>query len=149
MVPVGYGTAGRRGPPYTRRVAVSLRLAAIGAVLAAGCGAAQPDNGALLDDLRNHQAAEVTVSGPVTQLLPDSNGSDGPHENFVIDVNGVAVQVIHNLDLAPRVPVRVGASVLVHGQFEPDATGPVIHYTHHATGSHEGGYVELAGVTYQ
>ncbi len=121
--------------------------AALLALLAA-CGPAV-DNGAFLDHVRDHAAAEVTVSGRVTGLLPDSNGTDGPHENFLISVGGVPVQVIHNLDLAPRVPARVGDTVTVHGQFEPDPGGAIIHYTHHATGQHEGGYIQLAGATYQ
>jgi Protein of unknown function (DUF3465) len=122
-------------------------VAALAALLAA-CGDTV-DNSAFLEDLHNKLPAEVTVQGAVTMLLPDSNGSDGPHENFDIDVAGVTVQVIHNLDLAPRVPVAVGDTIMVHGQFEPDSSGPIIHYTHHQTGVHEGGYVTLNGQTYQ
>jgi Protein of unknown function (DUF3465) len=118
------------------------------ATLFAACGDTV-DNDALLEDLNNRLPAEVTVQGAVTALLPDSNGSDGPHENFDIDVAGVSVQIIHNLDLAPRVPVAVGDTVVVHGQFEPDSRGPIIHYTHHQTGSHEGGYITRNGQTYQ
>lgn len=112
------------------------------------CGA-QIDNAALLQDYHNHVPDEVTIQGGVTRLLADSNGSDGPHENFLVDVAGVQVQVIHNLSLAPRVPVKPGDTVVVHGQFEPDPSGPVIHYTHHATDRHEGGYIQLNGTTYQ
>jgi uncharacterized protein DUF3465 len=119
----------------------------LGALLVA-CGDTV-DNNAFLEDLHNRLPAEVTVQGAVTALLPDSNGSDGPHENFDVDISGVSVQIIHNLDLAPRVPVAVGDTVVVHGQFEPDSSGPIIHYTHHQTGSHEGGYITRNGQTYQ
>jgi hypothetical protein len=54
------------------------------------------------------------------------------------------VEVDHNLTLA-RVPVTVGSTVIVHGQFEPDPGRPVIHYTHHPTGAHEGGWIQLNG----
>lgn len=128
----------------SRRVAALLALTAV-----AGCGSAGVDNGALLANEHAHVPAEVTVQGTVTALLPDSDGPDGPHQNFDILVSGLTVQVINNLDLAPRVPVTRGVTVVVHGQFEPDPSGPIIHYTHHATGSHEGGYIELDGRTYQ
>jgi hypothetical protein len=113
-----------------------------------GCGSAI-DNSALLEDNAGHVSSEVTVRGAVTRLLPDSNGTDGPHQNFDLDVSGVVVQIIHNLDLARRVPVRTGDIVVVHGQFEPDPGHPVIHYTHHSTDRHESGYIQLDGQTYQ
>ena len=36
----------------------------------------------------------------------------------------------------------------MHGQFEPDSGHPIIHYTHHATGKHEGGYIQLRNRSY-
>ena len=92
--------------------------------------------------------AEVTVAGTVTRLLRDGHGQAGPHERFLMTVDGVRVEVDHNLTLAPRVPLRVGDVVDVRGQFEPDPGRPVIHYTHHATGNHPGGYIRLRGRTY-
>ena len=92
--------------------------------------------------------AEVTVAGTVTRVLRDGHGQAGPHERFLMTVDGVPVEVDHNLTLAPRVPLQVGDVVNVRGQFEPDPGRPVIHYTHHATGSHQGGYIRLRGRTY-
>ena len=136
---------GATRPRWWRLVAA---LAA--AALLAGCHAATPDNQALVRALRAGRPAEVTVQGRVVALLPDGNGADGPHQRFRVDLGGgVAVEVDHNLTLAPRVPVAVGGTVVVHGQFEPDPGRPVIHYTHHATGAHEGGWVELGGRRYQ
>ena len=120
------------------------------ATLLVGCGG-QPsvDNGALRSALAAGQTAEVTVQGRVVQLLPDGNGADGPHERFLLDLGaGVVVEVDHNLTLAPRVPLAPGVTVTVHGEFAPDPGHPVIHYTHHATGKHEGGWIEVAGSTY-
>ena len=118
------------------------------ALAAAGCGDAKPDNPQFIHDLSSAQAAEVTVTGTVTMLLPDSTGPTGPHEDFDITVSGHTVEIDHNLTLAPRVPVRPGDVVVVHGQFEPDPGHPVIHYTHHATGSHPGGWIKLNGHKY-
>jgi hypothetical protein len=113
-----------------------------------GCGDAKPDNPGFVHDLTAAKAAEVTVRGTVTTLLPDSDGPDGPHEDFDITVSGHTVEIDHNLTLAPRVPVAVGDVVDIHGQFEPDPGDPVIHYTHHATGSHPGGWIKLRGHKY-
>ena len=121
---------------------------ALTALLGIACGDTV-DNNAMLEDVHNALPAEVTVQGAVTMLLSDSNGTDGPHENFDINVSGVVIHIVHNLSLAPRVPVKVGDTVVVHGQFEPDSSGPVIHYTHHQTSGHEGGYITLNGQTYQ
>jgi hypothetical protein len=130
-----------------RRSVTALLLAS---ALLAGCHEAAPDNGALVAALRAGRSAEVTVSGRVVAVLPDGNGTAGPHERFQVDLgDGVVVEVDHNLTLAPRVPVTVGGTVVVHGQFEPDPGHPVIHYTHHATGGHEGGWVKLGGHRYQ
>jgi hypothetical protein len=133
--------------PVARPVVGGLIALAVLAGLS-GCGSAKPDNGALAQDISGGQAAEVTVTGTVTRLLPDSDGPAGPHEDFDISVGSDSVEVDHNLSLAPRVPVAVGDIVTIRGQFEPDPGRPVIHYTHHATGTHPGGWIDLAGHRY-
>lgn len=118
-------------------------------LVVAGCADATVDNAALRSALAAGQTAEVTVQGRVVALLPDGNGRDGPHQRFDLDVGGgVVVEVDHNLTLASRVPLSPGDTVTVHGEFAPDPGHPVIHYTHHATGRHEGGWIELKGATY-
>jgi hypothetical protein len=125
-------------------------VAALCAALLVGCGGEPAvDNGALRSALAAGQTTEVTVQGRVVQLLRDGNGFDGPHQRFRLDLGGgVVVEVDHNLTLAPRVPLAPGATVTVHGEFAPDPGRPVIHYTHHATGHHEGGWIEVDGSTY-
>ncbi len=93
--------------------------------------------------------AEVTVHGRVTEVLPDRTGPRGTHERFRVDVDGITtVEVDHNLSLAERAPVTPGKWVRIHGQMEPDRGHPVIHYTHHSTGHHEGGFIEVDGRRY-
>jgi hypothetical protein len=133
--------------PHRRAVAATAVVLAT-ALLAAACGDPKPDNSGFVKDLTSDHAAEVTVQGTVIKLLPDSNGPDGQHEDFDVSVAGHAVEIDHNLTLAPRVPVRVGDVVDIHGQFEPDPGHPVIHYTHHATDSHPGGWIKLDGHKY-
>jgi hypothetical protein len=146
--------AGRAHGAQNRGVQTALgsRAAALGLLLLAwtlaGCGDPQPDNHALVAAVAAGRPAEVTVQGRVVQVLPDEEGPEGRHERFRLQVDGWVVEVDHNLTLAPRAPVVVGATVIVHGQFEPDPGHPVIHYTHHATGAHEGGWIKLDGHRY-
>lgn len=132
------------------RRSLPVRLAtALAALIVAACGGGQQvDNGTLVAALNAGQTTEVTVQGRVDAVLPDGNGRDGPHQRFTVVVGGVVVEVDHNLTLAPRVPVHAGDTVTVHGEFAPDPGHPIIHYTHHATGRHEGGWIELNGSTY-
>ena len=145
---VGTHSAQNRGV----RAAWGSRVAALGLLLLAwllgGCGDPQPDNHGLVAAAAAGRAAEVTVEGRVVQVLADDEDPQGRHERFLLQVAGLIVEVDHNLTLAPRVPVTVGATVIVHGQFEPDPGHPVIHYTHHATGAHEGGWIKLLGRRY-
>jgi len=129
----------------------ALLTAAPGALAAlAGCGGDSVDNAAFASDLRDARPAEVTVQATVTALEADSpDRGDGVHQRFVVSVDGTRVEIDHNISLAPRVPVATGRVVVVHGQFEPDPGHPVIHYTHHATGKHEGGWIDLGGTRYE
>jgi len=120
------------------------------ALSAAACGDPSVDNGAVASAIAARSPAEVTLRGPVRTVLTDSFGADGRHQRFTVDLGGgVVVEIDHNLSLAPRVPVTAGTTVTVHGQFEPDPGHPVIHFTHHATGRHEGGWIDLSGTRYQ
>jgi len=47
------------------------------------------------------------------------------------------------------VPVAEGDHVIVHGEYVWNAQGGLIHFTHHdPQGTHEGGYIEDNGKTY-
>jgi hypothetical protein len=120
------------------------------AVAAALASCDDVDNAGFDSAYHSMTTSEVTVRGTVTSLLADAPaGADGPHQRFDIVVDGIGVEIDHNLDLAQRVPVAKGDTVVIHGQFEPDPGHPVIHYTHHATGDHEGGWIQWGGSTYQ
>jgi len=100
---------------------------------------------------QNAQArkVEVTVDARVYKLLPDD--TDGrPHQRFLLLLNnGTTVLVAHNTSLAPRVPLREGDLVRVHGEYIYNNKGGVLHFTHHSTGSHEAGWIEHNGQRYQ
>jgi hypothetical protein len=117
------------------------------------CGAAaQPDDAAIVSDFHNHQSnVEVTADGTVVRLLPDRTSTTGTHEQFIVKLasGDITIQVEHNISIAARVPVALGDRVIVHGEYIWNAQGGLIHFTHHdPQGSHEGGYIQDNGKTY-
>jgi hypothetical protein len=93
---------------------------------------------------------QVEAGGRVERVLRDDR-EGSPHERFIVRVEGgVTVLVAHNLDLAARVPVEVGDSVTVRGEYEWNDRGGVIHWTHGApAGRHEAGWIRHGGRLYQ
>lgn len=120
--------------------------------LAACGGSAQPDDAAIVADYHNHQSnVEVTADGTVARVLPDRTSSTGIHEQFIIKLSSgdITVEVEHNISIAARVPVALGDHVIVHGEYIWTAQGGLIHFTHHdPRGTHEGGYIQDNGTTY-
>lgn len=97
---------------------------------------------------RNHQ---VRGSGTVTRLLADDN--DGSrHQRFILRLNsGRTLLVSHNIDLAPRIAsLQVGDAVEFNGEYEWNAKGGVLHWTHHdPQGNHEAGWIKHHDRVYQ
>ena len=74
------------------------------------------------------------------------------HQRFIVELNNqLTVLVSHNIDLAPRVnALSVGDSVIIVGQYEWNAKGGVIHWTHHDPhGFRQGGKIIHKGITYE
>jgi Protein of unknown function (DUF3465) len=122
-------------------------------VLLAACGAvAQPDDAAIVSDFTNHRSTvEVTADGSVVRLLPDRTSSTGTHEQFIVKLasGDLTVEVEHNISIGARAPVKEGDHVIVHGEYIWNAQGGLIHFTHHdPQGTHEGGYIQDNGKTY-
>ena len=130
------------------------RAAALASALwLASCGAAaQADDAAIAADYHNHQSnVEVTADGTVVRLLADRTSSTGTHEQFIIKLSSqnLTVEIEHNISIGTRVPVADGDHVIVHGEYVWNSKGGLIHFTHHdPQGTHEGGYIEDNGRTY-
>jgi hypothetical protein len=130
------------------------RFAAVMAAawLAACGGSAQPDDAAIVSDFNNHQSnVEVTADGTVVRLLPDRTSPTGTHEQFIVKLSSgdITIEVEHNISIAARVPVALGDHVVVHGEYVWNPQGGLIHFTHHdPQGTHEGGYIQDNGKTY-
>jgi len=92
----------------------------------------------------------VEVAGTVQRTLPDDR-EGSRHQRFIVDLgDGLTVLVAHNIDLAPRAPLRAGDAVRIRGEYEWNDRGGVIHWTHHDPGGrHAGGWIEHAGERYQ
>jgi len=87
---------------------------------------------------------QVQASGAVERILSDDE--DGSrHQRFIVRLaTGQTVLVAHNIDLAPRVaPLAVGDRVELFGEYEWNAQGGVIHWTHRdPAGRHVSGWVK-------
>ncbi len=101
-------------------------------------------------DSRHLSGVMLDASGVVDRTLPDDN--DGSrHQRFILELaSGHTVLVAHNIDLARRVPLAAGDRVQLHGQYEWNERGGVLHWTHHDPGGrHQGGWIEHEGHRYE
>ncbi len=92
----------------------------------------------------------VTLTGPVDRILPDDN--DGSrHQRFIVRTpSGRTVLIAHNIDLARRVPIEIGDTVTIRGEYEWSDRGGTMHWTHHDPKQwREGGWIEHRGIRYE
>lgn len=95
---------------------------------------------------------QVEVEGEVVHILPDDN-RDSRHQLFLLELtNGITLKISHNIDIAPYITdLARGDTVRVHGEYEWNEKGGVVHWTHRNTrgGSHPGGWILHEGTKYQ
>lgn len=101
---------------------------------------------------QNMQArkVELVFSAPVCRILPDDTRGL-PHQLFLVQLaNGTTVKVAHDTKYAPKVPIQVGDTVTIKGEYIYNHKGGVIHWTHHSDNPrHEGGYIDFGGKRYE
>ncbi|WP_084403901.1 DUF3465 domain-containing protein [Marinobacterium litorale] len=123
-----------------------------GYIDAAASEAASPDAQRLADAFEHRQSdLQVRGSGVVIRMLSDDvEGSR--HQRFIVEMSsGQTLLIAHNIDLAPRIDgLRVGDQIEFFGEYEWNAKGGVVHWTHHdPAGRHTGGWLRHQGKTYQ
>jgi hypothetical protein len=100
---------------------------------------------------QHSEQLQVEGEGVVKRVLSDDN--DGSrHQRFILLLgSGQTLLVAHNIDIAPRISgLQEGDKVLFRGEYDWNAEGGVIHWTHHdPNGRHSGGWLKHEGKTYQ
>ena len=92
----------------------------------------------------------LTARGEVVRILGDDLKGTR-HQRFIIRLfDGHTLLVAHNIDVAPRVPVEAGHEVVIHGLYEWNRKGGVLHWTHRdPAGRRAGGWVRHFGKAYR
>ena len=94
---------------------------------------------------------QIGGSGKVIKILPDDD--DGRrHQRFIIQLESRQTLLIaHNIDLAPKINnLQISDLVSFYGEYEWNAKGGVVHWTHHDPNNrHEGGWLNHGGKLYQ
>lgn len=92
----------------------------------------------------------VTVEAEVIRLLDDDTHGD-QHQQFIVRLsNDQTLKIAHNIDLAPRVPLRMNDRVRLRGEYEWTEQGGVLHWTHHdPRGRKTGGWIKHNGKMYK
>jgi len=83
-------------------------------------------------------SAEGTV---IKNLKDDTKGHQ--HQKFLLKLSSdITLLVAHNIDLAPRAPIRQGDRIKIRGRYEWNNRGGVLHWTHHdPKGRKKGGWI--------
>ena len=112
----------------------------------------------LIIDAFKAQRSDMQVKGcgrVIKLLADDMEGSR--HQKFLVALTGEqaakphTVLIAHNIDLAPQVEtLKQGSEVSFYGEYEYNAKGGVVHWTHHDPAArHQDGWLEFEGQRYQ
>ena len=94
---------------------------------------------------------QVSGSGTVDRTLRDDN-KGSRHQRFILRLSsGKTLLIAHNIDLAPKINrLKKGDTVEFCGEYEWDAKGGVVHWTHHDPGGrHVDGWLKHNGRKYE
>ena len=109
------------------------------------------NDSALVAAVNSRRSAFYVEAGNivVSKLLPDDN-SGLRHQKWQARLsNGSTVEVVYNADMGERVPIQVGNSFGVGGEFIWTRGGGLVHWVHSdPSGRRPDGYVFYEGVLY-
>lgn len=106
-------------------------------------------NSDLLENLYKSKASGelITFEAVVENILSDDN-EGSRHQRLILRSNNRTVLLAHNIDVAPRVPVKKNDTVIVKGEYEWNQKGGVVHWTHKKNNTPYG-WVQLNNKKYQ
>ncbi len=142
-----------------RKILIVVVIAVLGGLLARNfiffstlSRAPIPDDQQIADAFANRQSnLQVAGQGKVLRILPDDD-KGRRHQKFILVLaSGQTLLVAHNIDIAPRIEdLREGDTVSFYGEYEWNAKGGVIHWTHHdPRGRHAHGWLKHKGKRYE
>ena len=100
-------------------------------------------------DHRDH--VWVEGAGTVERLLRDDT-KPPRHQRFVVRlIGGGTILIAHNIDLAPRVPLKRGDTVSFRGEYIWSEQGGTVHWTHRDPqgGKNSGGWIRWRDFIYR
>lgn len=114
---------------------------------------AGPNADQVLAHAFEHRQSNLVIEGQgtVSRILPDDR-EGSRHQRFILKLDsGQKLLVAHNIDLAPKVAgLRTGDRIAFKGEYEWNAKGGVIHWTHRdPAGRHAAGWLRHEGQVYQ
>lgn len=85
----------------------------------------------------------------IVRVLPDDN-QGSRHQKWIVQLaNGRTVLAVYNMDICDRIPLVVGSTVSMGGQYIWDRNGGLIHWLHEdPRHNRPDGYVDLNGARY-
>lgn len=138
LIALAFGGCNRSESGSAHAVAAEINSAAI--------------SNAAVEQAYAHRLSNVQVmgTGSVIKLLADDT-KGSRHQKFLVRINPEQTLLFaHNIDLAPRVPVKTGDEVSFYGEYVYNPKGGIIHWTHRAPQEdHEAGWIMLNGQKYQ
>jgi hypothetical protein len=94
---------------------------------------------------------QVLGHGTITRILSDDTSGDRHQRLIIVLSNRQTLLIAHNIDIGTRVPSPVvGTTLIFYGQYEWNAEGGTVHWTHkNPGGTHVDGWLEYRGIRYQ
>ena len=109
----------------------------------------QNDNNLLPQLIKSKNSGKiVTFKAKVIKKLADDVEGD-KHQKIILKIGKNTLLLAHNIDKAPRIPVKIGDEILVHGEYQYNDLGGIIHWTHRSNNSHPAGWVKYKNKIYQ
>ena len=89
----------------------------------------------------------VKFEAEVIKILKDDLKGD-KHQKLIIKKGNQTILLAHNIDIAPRIPVKIGDIIIVNGEYEWNEQGGVVHWTHRSNNQHPAGWVNHKNIKY-